>query len=472
MSTERLRLSDKYKAFLKCNAPVEFLEGTTYAGKTTVGLFKFMCLVAESTKKLHIIAAKDTGTAEKNIINKDLGIIDDFGILAEYNGNGSKDDKIPHILFHTSSGDKTIYVLGYGDKKKWQKALGGQYGCLYIDEINTADIDFVREASMRCDYLMGTLNPDDPNLTVYKEYINCSRPLPEWQDETPKEILEELKEEPKPGWVHWFFSFTHNLGLSKEKLDQIMLNTPKGTKLWKNKIQGLRGKATGLIFCNFDRKHHIISKEQAKNYIRNSAMKQQEEWFEIFTSGLDTSYSSKSPDTIAMSFEGITNLGRCIVLDERVYSNADLNTPLAPSDTVVNYLAFLDRNKEEWGLARNVFIDSADQATITELKKYKRGHACVYTFNDAHKKVQIIDRIILQLGWMNYDDNQGNIPSYYVVDTCKHYIHELDTYSWKEDKDNTPEDANDHMVNSTQYGWIPYRSKIGLKRKKKEGDPS
>ena len=42
-------------------------------------------------------------------------------------------------------------------------ALGGQYGCLYIDEINTADIDFVREASMRCDYLMATLNPDDPS---------------------------------------------------------------------------------------------------------------------------------------------------------------------------------------------------------------------------------------------------------------------------------------------------------------------
>ena len=90
MSTERLLLSDKYKAFLRCDAPVEFLEGTTAAGKTTVGLFKFMLKVAESPKKLHIIAAKDTGTAEKNIINKDLGIVDDFGVLVEYNGNGTR----------------------------------------------------------------------------------------------------------------------------------------------------------------------------------------------------------------------------------------------------------------------------------------------------------------------------------------------------------------------------------------------
>lgn len=157
MSTERLVLSEKYKAFLRCDAPVEFLEGTTAAGKTTVGLFKFMCKVAESPKKLHILAADDTGTAEKNIINKDLGILDDFGILAEYKGNGSGEYKMPHILFHTSSGDKIIFVIGYGNKSKWKDALGGQYGCLYIDEVNTANIDFVREASMRCDYLIATL---------------------------------------------------------------------------------------------------------------------------------------------------------------------------------------------------------------------------------------------------------------------------------------------------------------------------
>ncbi len=266
MSSEKLLLSEKYKAFIKHDAPVEFLEGTTYAGKTTVGLFKFMLKVAESHKKLYIIAAKDTGTAEKNIIDKDLGILDDFGVPVEYNGNGTKDNKIPHILFHTTKGDKVVYIMGYGDKKKWQKALGGQYGCLYIDEINTADIDFVREAAMRCDYMMATLNPDDPTLPGYKEYINCSRPLAEYVDDTSDEILEELKEESKPGWVHWFFSFVHNLGLSKEKLEQIMQNTPKGTKIWKNKIQGLRGKATGLVFPNFERSKHIISSNVAKLY--------------------------------------------------------------------------------------------------------------------------------------------------------------------------------------------------------------
>lgn len=455
MGAERLLLSDKYKAFLLCDAPVEFLEGTTYAGKTTVGLFKFMCRVAESPKKLHIIAAKDTGTAEKNIINKDLGILDDFGILAEYNGNGSKDDKIPHILFHASGGDKVVYIMGYGDKKKWQKALGGQYGCLYIDEINTADIDFVREASMRCDYLLGTLNPDDPNLTVYKEYINCSRPLPEWADDTPEDIIKELTQEPKPGWVHWFFSFVHNLGLSKEKLNQIMTNTPKGTKLWKNKIEGLRGKAAGLIFPNFDHKKHVVSAKWVKQQIADGKIK-----IKKFSAGLDTSYSAKSKDTIAMVFQAITEDRQLLVLDEEVYSNKELNHPLAPSDTVIKFIAFLERNRGGWGFARDVYIDSADQATITELRKYKRLHGCLYHFIDAYKKVMIIDRIKLQLGWIQQ-------CCYLIVDTCTEHMAELDRYSWKEDKDE-PEDANDHTINASQYGWIPYRQMIGFEEDEKK----
>lgn len=469
MSDQRLVLSDKYKEFIRHNAPVEMLEGVTAAGKTTVGIFKFMLKVAESSKKYHIIAAKDTGTAEKNIINKDLGIIDDFGMLAEYNGNGTKDEKIPHILYQTNNGNKIVYVMGYGDKKKWQKALGGQYGCLYIDEINTADIDFVREAVMRADYTMGTLNPDDPSLPVYKEYINCCRPLKKYKNDAPKEINELLTEPEKAGWTHWFFNFSDNWGLPPEKIEQIKLNVPEGTKLWKNKILGLRGRATGLVFSNFSRKRHVVTREYARSFIKDRHKAEQKEWFEWFTSGLDTAYSTESPDTIAMSFMGITNLGRLFVLDEKVYNNAELEIPIAPSDTVQNYIDFLERNRKEWGLAKNVFVDNADQATLTEFAKYKRAHnECMYLFNNAYKKVEIIDRINLQLGWLSYNDEKGKQPSYFIVDTCENYIHELEVYSWMEEKDATPEDGNDHMINSTQYGFIPYRDKIGVR--KNEGD--
>ena len=120
---------------------------------------------------------------------------------------------------------------------------------------------------------------------------------------------------------------------------------------------------------------------------------------------------------------------------EKVYNNAALDIPIAPSDTVRNYIDFLERNRKEWGgMSKNVFIDNADQATITEFAKYKREHIdCQYIFNNAYKKVTIIDIINLQLGWMSFNDEKGKEPSYYVVDTCTNYTGQLQVYSWLED---------------------------------------
>lgn len=439
------KLSPKYKDFLKHNAPVEFLEGTTAAGKTTVGITKFMLKVAKSKKKMHVIAAKTTGVAEKNIIQKEYGIIDVFGDLVKYNGNGDKDNKIPHIRYNTPNGDKVIYILGYDNVDKWKMALGSQFGCVLIDEINTASIDFVREICTRNDYLMATLNPDDPNLPIYSEFINCSRPLEKYKKDVPVEILEQLNSEEKPNWTYWFFSFYDNASLSEEDIEKKKLSAPKGTKLYKNKILGLRGRATGLIFSNFERKNNVISKEKAKTYK-----------FIQFSAGLDTAYSESSPDILAMTFIGITDKGKLVILNEEVYNNKNLEIPLAPSDIAPRFFNFLERNRKEWGLARDVFVDSADQATIIELKKFKRNNPCVYNFLNAYKRITIIDRIHLALGWINVE----NKIYYEVINTCIEHIRELESYSWKEDKYD-PEDANDHTINSSQYAWIPFRTKIG-----------
>lgn len=247
-----LKLSAKYKEFLKYETDVEFLEGTTAAGKTTVGTVKFLFRVASSDRKLHIISGLDLGTIEKNIIQAELGIVDIFGDLVSYHSKGNKDHSLPHLRYQTSKGEKIIYVLGYDNKARWKKVLGGQYGCLYIDEINIADMEYVREIFMRADYVMATLNPDDPELPIYHEYINHSRPLDKFKNDAPKEINDQLNASPKKGWVHWFFGFNHNDGLTQAKKEKIISAVPVGTKLYKNKILGVRGRAEGLIFSNFE----------------------------------------------------------------------------------------------------------------------------------------------------------------------------------------------------------------------------
>ena len=219
--------------------------------------------------------------------------------------------------------------------------------------------------------------------------------------------------------------------------------------MYKNKIQGLRGRATGLVFNLLDR--HIITANQAKefNYVQ-------------FSCGVDTSYSRLSDDKIAFIFTGITDTRKKITLAEEVYNNRDLEhegkNPIAPSDVPPLLIAFLERNRKRWvangdAFARDVFIDSADQATMNELIKYNNEVGSIYDFYNAWKKLTIIDRIAMQQGWMKDDD-------YLIVDECVENIHELNTYSWKEDKAE-PEDANDHTINADQYSWIPYKHLIG-----------
>lgn len=442
-------LSQKYLDFINTveNVDADFLEGTTASGKTTVGAgVKFMRMVSRSKKKLHIIASKTTGTAEKNIIQQDNGILD-LHSEAVYCGNGDKDYKIPHIKFE----GKIIFILGYDNRDKWELVLGSQFGCVYIDEINTANIEFVREVSTRNDYLMATLNPDDPDLPVYKEFINRSRPYKKYAKDVPREIMDDLTETPVPKWRYWFFTFRDNLSLSDADIQKKIQSAPPGTKLYKNKIEGLRGRATGLIFPNFDRRKHVVTKAWVRQQVKDGKIK-----FKKFSAGLDTAYSSKSPDTISMIFQGITEDRKLITIEEEVYNNAERETPLAPSDTSVKFVQFLEHCRKEWGLSRNVYIDCADQATITELRKWKRLNGCIYNFIDSYKKVTILDRINLQIGWLQ----QG---CYLIINTCTEHIKEMERYSWDEEKD-IPEDGNDHTINANQYSWIPHRDMIGFEQ--------
>ena len=408
---------------------------TTASGKTTIGAgVKFMIKVSASKKKLHIIAGRTTGVVEKNILQQDNGILD-LHRNATYYGNGDKDYKFPHIKFE----DKIILVMGYDTKDKWENALGGQYGCVLIDEINTADIEFVREISTRNEYMIATLNPDSPDIPVYKEFINRSRPLPKYAHDVPESIMQELKEPEYARWRYWFFTFNDNAGLTPEQIEKKKASAPVGTKMYKNKILGLRGRATGLILPL--KKENIISEQEAKK------MK-----FACYSIGCDTSYSKQSHDKRSFTFIGITKDRKCVLLASESQNNKDAVVPFAPSDTIPMLLDFAERNKSKWGFAKTAYIDSADAGTITEAQKFKRNNPCIYDFVGAWKKTKIITRLQLQQSWMQTGD-------FLVVDTCTDYIDECNTYSYTED--GQPEDGHDHTINSCQYAWLPYKSRIG-----------
>ena len=415
-------------------------DGTTAAGKSTVGTYKFMLKVAKSELKHHVIVAEDVGIAEKNLINSEKGIISEWRLLAEYFPNGKDSVRLPHIRFETPNGIKIIYVAGYGDASKWKKVLGSQFGCVYIDEVNICSIEFLREITHRCKYMMTTSNPDTPDLPVYKEFINRSRPLKQYEKDYPKELLNELNEPCVDGWVHWYFTFYDNASLTESDIQEKISAVPIGTKMYKNKILGLRGRATGLIF-NLQ-SEHIVTREWAK--------KQKYVYYSI---GVDTSYSKLTHDKLSFVAIGITKERRCIVLKNESFNNKDNTQPFAPSDVIPMINAFAERIKEEYGFARTVYIDSADSGTIQEAQKYKIKTGCIYDFAGAWKKTKIITRIQLQQSWMQTGD-------FLVVgEDCTDYVGELNTYSY--DEKNQPEDGHDHNINACQYAWLPFKKMIG-----------
>src|SRR5699024_3896287 len=100
--------------------------------------------------------------------------------------------------------------------------------------------------------------------------------------------------------------------------------------------------------------------------------------FILFSSGVDTSYSQQTDDTVSFIFQGLSSAGELIVLEEMVMNNKDEKDPFSPSDISQKLFDFLGYCTNKWGLSRNVYIDNADQATITELNKLKRAKPNVY----------------------------------------------------------------------------------------------
>lgn len=306
-----MRFSSKYRAFIKHESLLDILEGTTYSGKTTVGAgVKFMLMVAASPRKFHFIAGKDLGTTEKNIINSERGILAEWGDYVQYCGRGTTETNLPHIIFKQEDGtQKIIYVFGYDDKNRWKKVLGGQFGCGLVDEANIADIDFIQESSIRCDYKLWTLNPDNPDLDIYSKYINHARPLKEYEKDYPPELLAQLDKEPKPGYVHWYFTFLDNISCTPEKREQIIADTPPGTKLYKNKILGLRGVGQGGAYNNLlSRDIHLRRFED----VNLEALKNINATVDLGSS-LDTENMEKSATVLTIGGYSI-QYQRCIVL--------------------------------------------------------------------------------------------------------------------------------------------------------------
>ena len=466
-----LKLGHKFKKFLRLNPftngiDEEILEGQTSAGKTTVGLgLKLILLAALSPKKLHLLCGANLGKVEDNIISKDNGILDiaqTYGFKVDYFPNGHGIFNKAHILIYgkTPDQDKILRVAGYGDESKWKDILGSQYGVVGVDEANIANIEFLRELSMRRDYWMLTLNPDNPDLDIYKEFINRSRPLEEFKGDYPEELMNQIISVPeRKGSVHWYFTMDDNAALSEEKKEQIRNSVPAGSKQYKNKILGLRGRAEGLVFKRFDRNKQVINmplEMLTPQTFRDMVLKPYEQVSYIFC-GLDSGIEKDATALVTML---VTTMGRVVMLPSMYYDcskNNELSN--APSNQAATIERWLDFILSKVGLldpnSVKICCDSAAVTNATAKEINLRTH---YNCLPVEKKDRMNDTL-RAIGIIEKEDfvtilNCGNIDptTFEKLGDTDMFIVEIENQVWDKKKGNVPEDGNDHCIDAFKYG--------------------
>lgn len=232
-------------------------EGTTQSGKTASAITPFFEAVQDSDEELHLIGAWDLNAIQDKLLNKK-----DIGLFRLYdNYCRLKKDEIGSHYVNVKCDIvgkpkwKKILLSGFADKSKWKNILGKTLGCILIDEVNTANEDFInecfsRQVAVKQPKQIWTLNGDKPSHWVYQKYINHCKIIDKHL--TPASIIAEMNRfDKKQGWYYLHWQFRDNPILSEEQIIYAFNLYPKGSFYHTTKILGERGTPGKLIYLDY-----------------------------------------------------------------------------------------------------------------------------------------------------------------------------------------------------------------------------
>lgn len=230
------------------------MEGPARSSKTAIAIQAFYYRLFDSKDMMGCIAGRDLDAINNNILKKDV-----IGLLVTHPNLRMVRDKIGsyYIEMNTPMGPKSILLVGYSDKTRWEKILGGDIGVFLIDEANIADETFINETFARqlaCEspLTIFTTNGDDPQHFIYQNYMNYGKVLGYAPTETLAQIAEFQNEKgKKPGYYYSHFRMSDNPVMTAEKLLEAESVFPVGSFYWQTKIKGIRAAQGLLIFADY-----------------------------------------------------------------------------------------------------------------------------------------------------------------------------------------------------------------------------
>lgn len=371
-------LTQKHKDFitqsLDKNTFFMSMEGPAQTGKTNAAILAFGLRVAESDSELHCVSGKTLDSIRDNILEGSNKFLELFKGLAHVRRDyiGGR-----YIEFATKKGKKKILLATYENISSWTKILGKPIENFFIDEINIAHPDFVKEIfarqfSFSNPFIICTLNGDDPEHYIYKDYINYSKDL--FPADTPSSTKEYIESQyDKDGYYYAFWSHDDHPLMTPEKKDRIYSVYPAGSYYYMTKILGIRGVQEGLLYAHLIDQRSMIQWDQ----IDTQAIV-------LLEVGIDVGDKAET----VFCLTGYTKeYGRAVVIDVQAFNEADYDEIIQKFNVWIK--KWYDIFK---GRIKTIYPDAADSIFVRTL----RNRISVPIMVRGSKKLTIRERVILK----------------------------------------------------------------------------
>lgn len=443
-----IEFNDKHLDFLtlalKPMTRLLTLEGTIRSSKTVIAIQAFFYRVYESESEKHLIAARDMDAINDNILNSELGLLRLFPHHCKL-----VKDKIGgyYIRLRGRHGQmKKIMLTSYSDKTRWTKVLGGSIECIFVDEVNIANKQFIdecfaRQTSFDNPFTIWTLNGDFPTHWVYQDYINRC----EIVGRAPASIRADMDAVTKTfGWFYTHWNMADNPVMTPKKIEAAAGIYPTGSYYYTIKILGERGVPGDLIYIDYINESDLIEKIDLARY-------------STFGIGVDIGASRAQNSFILGGFK--QNHTAAAIIDKLTFQQVGY------AEKTKRLIGFVEKWQKEGIRINYITVDNAELNYIADLAAEfrRRGLPPVFACDKATIK-QRIDLMILLMarGKIKFNDTKEG----------KNVLQAFKMARWAEGKKGKEREDNNEWFNdvmdSTEYMLTRFMARLLMAAKQED----
>ena len=403
--------SEKHKEYIRRCVSCEFnvAEGAVRAGKTVDNVYAFAHELKTAPDRIHLATGSTVGNAKLNIGDcNGLGL--EYIFRGQCHWGKYKDNEALYIKGpSTRFQQKIIIFAGASKVDSFKKIRGNSYGMWIATEINLHHDSTIKEALNRqlaAKHLrvFWDLNPDNPNATIYTEYID--------------KYKKQAEEDKFPGGYNYMHCTLYdNMTISDERKRKIEAQYDPNSIWYMRDIKGMRVVASGLIYRRF------ADDTSTKQFVFCLDKKPTDLMEIILGSDFGGSGSGHAftATAITRGYSAVIALA-----SERIACKDEQGNQIEidPEQLGTMFCNFCRKIISRYGYITTVYADSAEQTLIAGIRSSLRRNGLGWIRVENALKTEINDRINALVMLMA----QGRF--FYVGKECASLVTALCTAVW------------------------------------------